>query len=310
VGTQGFSPRTRMDAQLVRSGAPQAAVRLGGVRGGVRLDVELTLGLHTGRRVRVNGAALPSAESLRDHVATLVFTPDRLSVVKAGPAVRRAYLDRTLARLLPARARIPLEYGTALGQRNALLRRIAAGGASRDALSAWTDLVASSGDALVAARRETVLLLQPEFAAAADELGLRGARLVYEATPPTPALLEERLDRDLERGSTGAGPHLDDIGLQAEDRDLRVFGSQGEQRTAVLALLLAEAALLTDRSDTPPLLLLDDVLSELDRGRRAALAARVAGVPQVMVTATSADALPTQASQLLEVRPGHVTLAG
>ena len=297
-----------MDAQLVRAGAQQAAVRLAGVRGGVRLDVELTLGLHTARRVRVNGVTLPSAESLRDRVATLVFTPDRLSVVKAGPAVRRAYLDRTLARLLPARTRVPLEYGTALGQRNALLRRIAAGGASRDDLSAWTALVATSGEALVAARRETVLLLQPEFAAAAGELGLPAARLVYDAAPPTRELLEGRLDRDLERGSTGAGPHLDDIGIQAGDRDLRVFGSQGEQRTAVLALLLAEAALLADRGDAPPLLLLDDVLSELDHGRRAALAARVAGVPQVMVTATSADALPTQPAQLLEVRPGHVSL--
>jgi len=299
-----------MDAQLVRRGAQQASIRLHGARGGVGIDVELMLGLHTARRVRVNGTTLASAEALRDRAVTLVFTPDRLSVVKAGPAVRRAYLDRTLARLFPARARVPLDYGAALGQRNALLRRIAAGGASTDSLGPWTAQVASLGAALVDARRETVLLLQPGFAAAGAELGLSAGRLVYEASPPTPEVLEERLDRDLERGSTGAGPHLDEIGIQAEDRDLRVFGSQGEQRTAVLALLLAEAELLTDRGDAPPLLLLDDVLSELDRGRRAALADRVGRVPQVMVTATSADALPVEPAQLLEVRPGYVDLAG
>jgi DNA replication and repair protein RecF len=306
VGTQGFSPRTRMDAQLVRSGAEQAAVRLKGTRAGVETEVELTLGLHAARRVRLNGATLASAEVLRERIATLVFTPDRLSVVKGGPAVRRAYLDRTLARLLPARARVPLDYGAALGQRNTLLRRIAAGVAARDAMGPWTAQVASLGAALVSTRHETVLLLQSGFAAAAGELGLAGARLVYDAEPPTPEQLEQRLDRDLERGSTGMGPHLDEVGIHAGNRDLRTFGSQGEQRIAVLALLLAEAELLTDRGDAAPLLLLDDVLSELDRDRRRSLADRVARVPQVMVTATSADALPTLPAQLLEVRPGQV----
>jgi DNA replication and repair protein RecF len=294
-----------MDAQLVRAGAEQAAVRLSGDRGGVQLEVELTLGVHSARRVRVNGAALASAEALRERVSTLVFTPDRLSVVKGGPAVRRAYLDRGLARLLPARASVPLEYGAALGQRNALLRRIAAGSAGRDAMSPWTTQLASLAAALVTARRETVLLLEPGFADAAAALGLPDARLVYESEPPTADELEARLDRDLERGSTGAGPHLDDVGVHAGTRDLRTFGSQGEQRVAVLSLLLAEADLLTGRGAAAPLLLLDDVLSELDRERRVALADRVARVPQVMVTATSPDALPVAPSQLVEVRPGH-----
>ena len=294
-----------MDAQLVRSGAEQGAVRLSGDRGGVRLAVDLTFGVHAPRRVRLNGAPLASAEALRERVSTLVFTPDRLSVVKGGPAVRRAYLDRALARLLPARASVPLEYGAALGQRNALLRRIAAGSADRDAMSPWTSQLAGLAAALVTARRETVLLLQPGFADAASALGLAEARLAYEAEPPTADELEVRLERDLERGSTGAGPHLDDVGVHAGARDLRTFGSQGEQRVAVLALLLAEADLLTERGAAAPLLLLDDVLSELDRERRVALADRVSRVPQVMVTATSSDALPVQPSQLVQVRPGH-----
>jgi DNA replication and repair protein RecF len=295
-----------MDAQLVRSGAEQAMVRLAGERAGVTVEVELTFGLHTPRRVTLNGAQLGSAEILRSRVSTLVFTPDRLSVVKGGPSVRRAYLDRALTRLLPSRASVPVEYGAALGQRNALLRRIAGGSAGRDAMGPWTAQVASIGAALVAARREAVGLLQPGFADAAGELGLPAARLVYAAEAPSAEQLEQRLERDVERGSTGAGPHLDDVGVQSGERDLRTFGSQGEQRVAVLALLLAEAELLTARGSAPPLLLLDDVLSELDRDRRRALAGRVARVPQVVVTATAADALPVAPSQLFEVRPGQV----
>ena len=113
--------------------------------------------------------------------------------------------------------------------------------------------------------------LAPGFAERADELGLPDARLGYDAEPPTVAALEARLDRDIDRGVTGLGPHLDDVLVASGGRDLRQFGSQGEQRLAVLSLLLAEAELLR----RPPLLLLDDVLSELDLGRpRGARSAR------------------------------------
>src|SRR6185312_9113564 len=132
------------------------------------------------------------------------------------------------------------------------------------------------------------------------ELGLPDARLGYDADPPTAAALEARLQRDIERGATGLGPHLDDVEIESGDRDLRQFGSQGEQRLAVLSLLLAEAELL----ETPPLLLLDDVLSELDPGRRRVLAERIAGMGQTMITATHASALPVEPAQIVEVEPG------
>jgi DNA replication and repair protein RecF len=147
-------------------------------------------------------------------------------------------------------------------------------------------------------------LLAPLFTERADELGLPGGELRYEAEPPTSEALEARLGDDLDRGTTGLGPHLDDVEIRADDRDLRRFGSQGEQRLAVLSLILAEAALLAERGPAPPLLLLDDVLSELDEGRRAALAARLAGTGQTLITATAASALPVQPAQLVEVTPG------
>jgi DNA replication and repair protein RecF len=249
----------------------------------------------------LNGARLPSAESLRREFATLVFTPDRLVVVKGGPAARRAYFDRVLARLQPARAGLPQEYAAALAQRNAALRRVQLGLSGREALAPWTERVAEYGARLVAARRETLDALADRFAERAGELGLEDAQLEYDAEPPTVTALEARLDRDLERGATGVGPHLDDVRIASGDRDLRQFGSQGEQRLAVLSLLLAEAALLPQ----PPLLLLDDVLSELDAGRRRILAARVATMGQTMITATQHSALPVEPAQVVEVKHGR-----
>ena len=211
------------------------------------MQLEVTLEVGEGKRAKVNGAALRAAEQLRSEVATLVFTPDRLAVVKGGPAVRRAYFDRVLGRLAPARASLAVEYAAAVAQRNAALRRAAGGYSSRDAIAPWTEQVATLGRQLVEARTEVVAWLAALFAQRAEELGLPAARMTYEGEPPTVETLEARLDRDLERGTTGLGPHLDDIVLTSGPRDLRSFGSQGEQRLTVLALLLAEASLIAER---------------------------------------------------------------
>jgi DNA replication and repair protein RecF len=306
VATQGFSPRTRNDAQLIRFGetATRAAVR--GHRGTVPLELELVVEAGSGKRAKMNGAPLRGADQLRSETATLVFTPDRLGVVKGAPAARRAYFDRAVGRLSPARAPLSADYAAAVAQRNASLRRVAAGHSSREALAPWTTQVAELGTELVAARRETLQLLAPHFAARAGELGLPEGELRYEGGPVSASALDARLDRDLERGVTGIGPHLDDIVIASGVRELRSYGSQGEQRLAVLALLLAEAELLVDRGGIPPLLLLDDVLSELDPDRRRILAARVARIGQALVTATDAAMLPAEPDQLLEVTAGAV----
>ena len=306
VGTQGFSPRTRMDAQLVRTGADRSRISLQGRRGPTGTTIDVTLGRRDAKQADLNGARLKSVEQLRREITTLVFTPDRLALVKGAPAVRRAYLDRALARILPTRAALPIEYLTAIGQRNAALRRIAAGLLGRDAADPWTGKVVEYGDALVQARREAVALLGPLFTERANELGLLDARISYDSDAPTRAQLDARFDRDLERGLTGLGPHLDDMPINADTRDLRTFGSQGEQRIAVLSLLLAEAEVLRDRRGVLPLILLDDVLSELDGSRRAHLALRLAEFGQTVVTSTDAVTLPTAPAQLLEVTPGRV----
>jgi len=305
VGTQGFSPRTRNDASLIRFGREGARIALAGTRAGSPLELNVVLQAGAAKRASVNGARLQAAEQLRAEVATLVFTPDRLVVVKGGPAARRAYFDRALGRATPARAVLPAEYGAALAQRNASLRGVAGGFSSREALRPWTERVVELGARLVEARREAIAAVEPAFAERAGELGLADATLRYDAEPPTAAALEARLDRDLDRGATGIGPHLDDVGILAGDRDLRAFGSQGEHRLAVLSLLLAEGELIAERRGSPPLLLLDDVLSELDPERRRILAERLCSFGQTLITSTSESALPAEPDQLVEVEAGE-----
>ncbi|MDQ3873928.1 MAG: DNA replication and repair protein RecF [Actinomycetota bacterium] len=304
VGTQGFSLRTRSDAELVRFGTEAGRVGVHGELGASPLAIEVTVRRGDGKRANLNGAPLRSAERLRATASVLVFTPDRLAVAKGGPAVRRAYFDRAIGRMWAARATLSVEYGAAVAQRNIALRRVASGRSSAGALVPWTERVVVLGARLVDARRELIRDLQPRFTAVAAEVGLDRAELRYDGVAPCRADLEARLDRDLERGATGVGPHLEDVVIVADDREVRAFASQGEQRLAVLSLLLAESELLSERRGIPPLLLLDDVLSELDERRRRILAGRISGPGQALVTATAAHALPIEPAELVEVVPG------
>jgi DNA replication and repair protein RecF len=306
VGTQGFSPRARRDVQMIRFGADVSRVSLAGAVGSNAFETDTLLTRGESRTVKLNGERLDSAERLRHELTTLVFTPDRLAVVKGAPATRRAYVDRVVGRLQPARANLANEYASAVGQRNAGLRRVRAGLSTRDALAPWTERVVVLGNDLVAARHETANLLAPPFEELAGRFGLANAALAYEGLTLTAVELEARLDADIERGLTGAGPHLHDLRIEAGERDLRVYGSQGEQRVAVLSLVLAEAELIGRRRDVSPLVLLDDVLSELDGSRRLALADVISRTAQTVVTATAAEALPGEPAASLLVTPGHI----
>ena len=163
------------------------------------------------KRAELNGSRLASSELLRREIATLVFTPDRLTVVKGGPAARRAYFDRVLGRLWPARAGLPQDYLAALAQRNAGLRRVQLGYADRSALDPWTARVAELGAALTGRPPRGAHGARAGLRRARRRAGLAGAGLGYDAEAPTVEQLEARLQADLERGSTGLGPHLDDV---------------------------------------------------------------------------------------------------
>jgi DNA replication and repair protein RecF len=314
-GCLGYSPRTSAEAQVVRFGAEATHVETE-----VELQtghVSVGLGYRPGepKRVTVNGAAERSIERLLSRFPVLVFTPDRLRLVQGAPALRRAYVDRALVRLWPSLGAVSAEYSRRLAQRNHLLRRIRAGSAEPDALEPWDRLTGEAGEALAAARARLCSRLSAPFAERLAALGgVPGEEpLRYEPdVPPGRPLAEvlaDRRGRDIERAATGAGPHLDDVALAEDGRDLRLYGSQGEQRRALLALILAEADVLAAERSEPPLLLLDDVTGELDGDRRRLLLDAVGAFEQTIVTTTDEADLGGRTAAVLRIDRGVVRAA-
>jgi DNA replication and repair protein RecF len=303
-GATGRSCRTANDREVVRFGAPAArvVVRTHGVFG----EHEFAVGFAPGEPKRMTADGAPVERLLDAPYRPLisVFLPDRLQLVKGVPAGRRAHLDQFTGALWPARAQTRRSFAQALAQRNALLNRIRAGRGSRAAIAAWDAQFARHALQLMADRREAIELLREPFADISIALGLDGeAAVVYQPRSRAATVddllieLDERLDSDLERGFTGHGPHRDDTGLSLGGRELRTFGSQGQQRVALLALLLAERSVIAGLRDDTPLLLLDDVMSELDRGRRTNLIELLRAAPgQTLITTTDLEHVPGAAA--------------
>jgi DNA replication and repair protein RecF len=289
-GCTARSCRTANERDVVRFDAPatRVEVEVAGADG----DHTLSVGFQPGepKRLQVDGAPVERLLDAPGRPLVGVFLPDRLELVKGAPSLRRAHVDQVVAALWPARAATRRAYAQALAQRNALLGRVRAGG-SRAALAAWDLELAGHGIALRDDRARAVGMLAGHFARAADELGLIGAvelRFRPRSRAASAAELADelgaRLEADLERGFTTHGPHRDDLALLRHGRELRAFGSQGEQRLALLALLLAERAALAEERGAAPLMLLDDVMSELDAGRRERLVDRLQGGQSVVTT--------------------------
>jgi DNA replication and repair protein RecF len=303
-GCTGRSPRTRSERELVGFGATAARVTVH-LRDGDR-EHELAVayapaagGETATKRMSCDGALVERVLDVPVRPLVSVFLPERLELVKGPPAVRRGHLDQLVAALWPSRADTRREYSRVLAQRNALLARIRAGRAGERALAPWDGQLARTGLMLRQDRAELVGLLGESFAGRAEQLGCRGP-VALEYRPRSRAAdeaelaaeLRERLPSDLERGYTGHGPHRDELAIVRDGRELRTYGSQGEQRLALLALLLTERALLGSERGRLPLMLLDDVMSELDGSRRELLARELAGGGQSVIATTDLEHVP------------------
>ena len=298
----GRSFRTSDRRDLIPFGAPlaraEATVR---DEDGLERRLLASVSRSEGRRHLLDGSAADPATIARSRPPVAVFAPDRLSLIKGPPAERRAHLDAFLGARWPTRAELRKRYGQALAQRNALISRLAAGFGSPQELDSWDAGLAEAAALLVDARAAAVAELAPPFAVAAGELGLEGeAELEYApraegSAEEIRAGLAERREQDLRMGRSSWGPHLDELKVSAGGRSLRRYGSQGQQRASLLALLFAERAALRAARRVAPLLLLDDVMSELDPGRRERLVECLAGDGQVLITAASEESVPARA---------------
>jgi DNA replication and repair protein RecF len=295
----GRSCKTANEREVVRFGA--GLTRLVLEAADEQGAHEITVGFQPGeaKKLRVDGAAVERLTDVSARPLVSVFLPDRLELVLGAPALRRAHLDQVIAALWPARAGTRRAYSAALGQRNALIAGIRAGRAGRGSLPAWDAELARHGIALMRDRAEAVERLRPRFVTHAEDVGLEGeAELAYKPRSKAQdaealaAELAERVDGDVERGFTGHGPHRDDLSFRRAGRELRAYGSRGQQRLGLLALLLAERAELAAERGAPPLMLLDDVMSELDAGRRARLVEVLRAGGQSVITTTDLAHVP------------------
>ena len=306
VLARGTSHRTGTDAEMIRWAAPFARIdgHRAGEAGDADLDVTLVRDGPSGgrKRIRVNGVPR-RASALAGVLRAVVFAPEDMLLVMGAPALRRTALDALAGQRFPAYAADLSTYGRALTQRNHLLRAIREEQASRDELPYWDARLLQAGEALLDARHRLLAELSTPLAGAHAEIapgeGLLRLAYVSNAAPndgetPGEALtrrLRETAEKELWNGTTLVGPHRDDLAFELDGRELASFASRGQQRTAILALKLAELDLLATLDGRAPLLLLDDVFSELDPARRAHLVRRIATLPQAFVTTTTLDDL-------------------
>ncbi|HEU0235614.1 MAG TPA: DNA replication/repair protein RecF [Candidatus Limnocylindrales bacterium] len=303
----GRSHRTTVDAELIRWGVDVGRIEgRVGPAGAEVVEVGLVRSAAAGRkRIRVNGVAR-RASGLSGVLRTVLFAPEEMLLVIGSPGLRRAALDQVAGQRFPAYGAQQATYARALQQRNSLLRAIREEEADRAELRYWDEPLLEAGAALVEDRLRVLDELAEPLAAAHAEIAPDEAarsRLVVRYATNAPAApgesirdalsrrLAETADKEVWNGATLVGPHRDDLVFEIDGRDLAAFASRGQQRTAILAFKLAELDLLTTLDGRPPLLLLDDVFSELDPDRRAHLVRRIADLPQAIVTTTTLDDL-------------------
>ncbi|MGH9280470.1 MAG: DNA replication/repair protein RecF [Acidimicrobiales bacterium] len=280
---------------LVRAGSTQAVVRGAGGRGPRELLLEAEIRPAGRGRMTVNRQPVRRAAELADALRVTVFSPDDLELVKAGPTGRRRYLDEILASLHPRHDAARRDFERVLKQRNALLSQAAATRGPLPAdiattLEVWNARLVQTGEAVGTARAELVAALQPVVAKAYADLGGGAVTVAYDAPwrehGLAPALAAARPE-ELRRGISVIGPHRDELALTISGMPARTHASQGEQRSLALALRLAAHDLVTDQVGEPPLLLLDDVFSELDPARSQALLDHLPAGQSVLTTAST-----------------------
>jgi DNA replication and repair protein RecF len=319
-GCTGRSSRTRNERELIRFGAQ--ATRVVVSLSDRDQPHELSVGYSGGggaraiKRMTCDGAPVEHLLEVEHRPLVSVFAPDRLELIKGAPALRRAHLDQLVAAIWPLRAADRRAYGRVLAQRNALIARIRSGRASAATLGAWDHELAVTALALRAHRAGVAELLSAPFADRATRLGCAGEVALHYRPGARAgdedefvAELRSRLPADLERGYSGYGPHRDELAILRDGRELRSYGSQGEQRLALLALLLAERAVLDHERGRMPLVLLDDVMSELDRDRRELLAEELRTGGQSVIATTDLAHVPGASEAhvtRLRVSPGTI----
>ena len=314
------SHRASLDGELISWGADFTRIECS--LGSSVVEILMTRTASGGARKRVVVNGVPRRPSALATVAPVVlFAPEDMLLIVGSPTLRRAALDTLIAQTVPVASATMSNYARAVTQRNNLLRAVRDGQAAPDELHYWDAVVVDEGAQIVEWRRATLAALAAPLAAAHREIApdeeTLELRYLTKAEPldgeSTRDALRRRLADTAEKeqwtGATLAGPHRDDACFVTGSRDLSAYASRGQQRTAILAFKLAELEVLQAAHGRPPLLLLDDVFSELDPQRRAHLVRRIGELPQAFVTTTTTDDLDpalVDGATVWQVSPGRL----
>ena len=295
----GRSHRTRQDRELIRWGADFASVKAEALRRDGSHQVELVLPAAGRRRIKIAGQEASKSGELMGHVTGVLFSPEDLRTVKDGPAERRRFVDMALSQLRPAYYYTLQRYARALKQRGEALKAASTQPGLLATLDSWDEQLATAGAELMRQRRAYIARLNDlaggihrEISDGHEQLAIQYAPSVTlgdDAQANLDALFAAR-EGDVRRMITSVGAHRDDVQLLIDGRDVRAYGSQGQQRTAALAMRLSELSVMREELGEWPMLMLDDVMSELDPSRRRQLIRRLDGI-QTFITCTDADDL-------------------
>ena len=297
--TIGSSPRTPNDSEVVRWGADFARTEMRvSLDGDVNDERKVAVGYAPGQKKRVTVDGAPAA-SLASYAAggtgvrVVTFFPDDIRIVKGAPSDRREFLDVLLSSLRPSYARAVAEYAKAVQQRNHLLRRIRDGFSSEKSLSTWDRKVMDLGSEVLRGREAAAEPLNALFGSAVQALyGPEKASIRYSHSATLDGYAEalsEARGADIERGTTSVGPHRDDFAVLFGEVSMTTYGSQGQQRLSTLALKFAAREYLRGETGQDPVLLFDDVMSELDEERRGYLSGYFLESTQAIITTTNLD---------------------
>lgn len=306
--------RGQRDAEAIRTGT-EGCIAEATLEGGTTVAGKLEVGSR--KRFFLNGASLPKASDVLGRIPTVCISMFDLVIVSGDPSDRRLFLDLELSALFPAYLRHFATYKRALEQRNALLKMAQERSIDEYAFEGWEEQLAVHGSEMRSIRRKYIDDLSPIASEVHTQMASReellSLRMIEKDETDLHTALGATRSADIHRGSTQIGPHRDDLEILIDGKEARLFGSQGQQRTAVISLKIATLELWRERIGAPPLLLLDDMLSDLDPERRAKLCHIVAHrASQAVLTCTEASAAGSEILELadvLNVQNGNVSRA-
>lgn len=313
VSSTTRSHRGSRDRDLIRFDSEEAHIRVVFHKQDLSRRMDVHLRKKHSRGIAVDGMAVRKSSQIMGLIPVVFFSPEDLSIIKDGPAGRRRFMDMELSQLDPVYLSHLIRYNKVLSERNNLLKQIRIFPALLETLDGWNQQLIQSGTYIIRKRRDFILHIDQLMKKIHGDLsgGKEWIDVSYECHSPEVEfgrILRERQDKDIESGTTSCGPHRDDIRFTIEDIDIRRFGSQGQQRTAALALKLSEIHLIEEMQGEKPVLLLDDVLSELDTHRQKWLLHHIRDT-QTLVTCTGLDEFVNsriQIDKLFRVQGGMI----